>query len=652
MITYSIKRIALFGLFFILIIACFTRIADGAALTYFRYDQGRLSLMALEMANGDAFHWLGPPNSGGLPTSPLIVWFYSLLFLLSDSPQFVTFAVALWNVVGIIFLWWIGSRYFGSIVGFVAGLALAANPWAIHYSRAIWEPRVMIPFLLIAISLGLYGYIENKRWAQSLFLPMLLVALQFHYIAFFLFPIYFVILWIGRQNFQRQSFFLSIFLALIVVLPFIYGMITQEQTESRMFKQIIEILQAGPELRFYPIQQLLDLSSGANISGLLRNHANIFFLEFAPYSDLVSQGVTALIALGLMLTWLPSWRKYALLLYTWAFLTLLIQIPAWTGRGVFLHYHLVALPAYPLLIGIGVEGIIQILHKQTALYRFARYFILLLVVIIFSLQGFWMWRLYQFSDTNYSYSPDSGQTTTPLHYLMDVREALQPYDDVMILGANPHESNYYVWEPMLYNSASCVRDLLINGGGIDVLPNHPYAVLVAPLSPINTDYVVPDRYQHETPQIIPMRSGEDPYIIYSFDEAPEWTETPIIPIEPVSFVTGIQLTGYYLVDGWMQLRWKVQELTDESFQYFGHFIDAEGEKIGQRDAPFYVGQHWCAGDTLITTIDINLPLDTNRLRIGLYTLDKDGGITGLSTIDSDAQSGALWLDILLNDDSE
>lgn len=646
---FSFNRWTVLSFCLVLLVAAVTRIGDGASLTHFRYDQARISFLALETARGDAFHWTGVDNSAGLPTSPLTIWFYALLFFIFNNPQMVTFMVALFNVVGVMCFWWIGQRYFGAWVGFFLGLFLAANPWLVEYSRAVWEPRVLLPFLALAFAIGFYGFFEKKAWAQALFLPLLLIAVQFHYAAFFLMPIYFFFLWAARHTLNWRAIGLSFLLGFLAILPFAYGLSLNGSGSGDTLGRVIEIVKGGLRFRSEPFEQVMQLITGLGSESLVRNQAANFLANVAPRNDYLWQSAIVLLIVGFVCIWRGAWRKYAGILFFWAFFVPLVHVPAWTGSGVYIHYHLSAIPAYAFFIAIALASIVDLLKRLPFAQIFQAVFVLAMVGLYIS-QALWIRQVYLYRDEVFVYSEGSLQTSTPLHYLMDVREALASYEDVIILGANPHESNYYVWETMLYDTASCVRDLLMNDGNIDILPAGPYAILVAPLKPINANYQVPARYQNATPTIIPLREGEDPYIIYHFDTAPEWTETPIVSLEADAFANGLQLSGYYLTEEWLQLRWQVLQTNNESYQFFAHFLDENGERIGQRDAPFYVGQHWCEGDTLITTNAINLPLGVSTLRIGMYRLNATGGTDGIVIVDETGNVIGNWIDIPLNGD--
>jgi len=634
-----INKPSLIGLLIILILAFWLRASDGAMRTHFRYDQAEMALMAMETWSGETFHWLGTPNSAGIPNSPWTIWIYIPVLIFSDSPQAITLFVGLLNVVGVGALWWIAHRYFSPMIGFTTGLVFAVSPWAINYSRAIWEPRTIMPLILIALAVGLYGYLEKKTWAQIAFAPLLLIALQFHYVALTLLPLYLIILWIGRQNIQWKWTILSIILGFLTFVPWIIGISLQdtERTAGNRFSMILDILEAGIIFRTYPLNQFYDLMSGQN-AGIIPLPEN--WMVGWEWLTPMMAGFTFI---GFIFVWLlPQWRKYALFVTVWSFITIIVLIPAWTGSGVYHHHFAANIPALMLLIGIGVGTILQWLKSHSAIPRgvWMGGLVAFSTVVVIG-QGFADWRLRLVWDETYSTTP-SGQTATPLHYLMSVRDALTDERDVLIFGANPHESNYYVWQPMLYNTAECVRDNLVDGSGVAVLPRSSFAAVLA--SPPE-GVTMPEMYISDNVREIALRPEEPPYTIYYHDTRPEWTGSDLIAVDAPDYNNGVRLLGYTLQDTVMFLHWALPgESDDADFFYFGHFLNNNGDRIAQRDTAFYPPHGWCEGDEIITWVDIALPEETAILRVGLYNLREDGGTSNIGMVD-----GASWVDIPLNE---
>ena len=71
----------------------------------------------------------------------------------------------------------------------------------------------------------------------------------------------------------------------------------------------------------------------------------------------------------------------------------------------------------------------------------------------------------------------------------------------------------------------------------------------------------------------------------------------------------------------MLFEWQLPQHTSGlDYQYGGHFYNAAGEKICQRDTVFWHGRHWCEGDRLLTWIWGDVPADTAQLQVFLYAL--------------------------------
>jgi hypothetical protein len=181
------------------------------------------------------------------------------------------------------------------------------------------------------------------------------------------------------------------------------------------------------------------------------------------------------------------------------------------------------------------------------------------------------------------------------------------------------------------------------GSGVAVFPDGPFAALIAPNAPENA---VDNLYQTTTPLTFALRPDEGLYTVNLFDRAPEWAGPTLTEIEPVRFDSGARLIAYHLEETQMYLEWLLPGRTSRDFHYFGHFLDANGERLGQRDNILWPGRFWCEGDRLITWVDVDLPEGVETLRVGLYTFEH-GNLVNSSVIDADGKPIASWADIPL-----
>ena len=182
-----VKDIA--ALLLVLAAAVFVRLYRLDAVEFF-HDEAMVSMMAQEMADGQTFPLQGILSSVGIPNPPSSIYVMAVPFALTSDPVVATGFVALLNVLGVGLLWGIARKEFGFIAALVAGLVFAFNPWAILYSRKIWAQDYVNPFLLLALTAALWGYRDGKRWGQLLALPLMLFAMQIHFSAWALVPLF------------------------------------------------------------------------------------------------------------------------------------------------------------------------------------------------------------------------------------------------------------------------------------------------------------------------------------------------------------------------------------------------------------------------------------------------------------------------------
>jgi len=631
----AIKRRDLIGLALVLFCAMLTRFIYPGVVE-FRHDEAMLSLMAQDAADGD-FPLTGIPSSVGIPNSPVSVYVMALPYALTSDPFFATAFVAALNVIGVGLLWLLAHRYFSPCVALFAGVIYAVSPWAALYSRKIWAQDFHTPFVLMALLLGLYGFGENansvgKRWAQMLCLPVFLLALQIHFAALALLPLYAVLLWIGRKQISWPALAISLLLTALTLVPFALGLAqTLDQDPNRltnMMNRRGDGLSLSPNAALYTAQLATGIGLEQEISPENPDALNAA-LGWTPilWSVLGIATLFGLLARDFNL-------RLRLLIVLWALLPLIVFTPTWTT--VYRHYFIASIPAYCLFVGLGMKWLFDRVPSKPLVQAV---FLGILAGAAISQAVYWA-KLLHYVDMN----TVSG-FGTPLHFLLDVRDELAQHDDVLIVTDGIeilYDQEPAIWSVMLRDSAACVRAI---SGGFAIFPDHPFAAVIAPNA---RDSALDGLYMNDEAQMFPLRPDEGTYTISTFDTAPEWDAPALTPIAPTRFDNGAQLVGYHLEPSIMFLEWALPGRVEGDHQYFGHFIDTNGEKIGQRDSSFWPGHYWCAGDRLITSIDIALPQGTETLRVGMYRFER-GGFVNSSVIDDAGNPVSTWVDIPLTE---
>lgn len=618
--THAITRRDWLILLLVLFIAAVMRLSEAGVAEFF-HDDAMVANMAQELADGERWPFTGIISSTGIPNTPISIYFMAIPFLFSPDPMVAIGFVMLWNVVGVGVLWAIAHRYFGRQTALIAGLVYAISPWAVLFSRKIWAQDFHTPFLLIGLLLALIGFLEaprrdqpvtpsrGQRLAQIFAAPVFLIGVQIHFAAVALLPVLAVIVFAGLSRIRFSTILISGLFCVAVLTPYAIGLTQTLSDDPTRISAAAERSDITTGLTF-SLDSLTDslyLITGFGMETWVAPEQQEALLTDVPPSPLWSlSGIAALI--GLIALFLRR-RTLAVIIVVWAFLPPLLLIPQWTP--VYVHYFIGSIPAYALLIAYGVMTIARLVPLQPN----GRSVIFIAYIVVLVTQVIWWRGLLRWVDT---VNIDYPGYTTPIHYLIDIRDSVQNVDDVIVLSYGMSWSLHHesvVWPVLLHEQAQCVRTLI--GDGYAVLPDQPYTVIVAPDAPPNP---VGNFYATDEPVVMPDRDGSTGYTLYYHETAPEW-ETPINAIEPARFDNGVILTGYHRDNDQITLRWQLPAgERGQDYQYSVQLFDASGERVGQSDQPFWHGRHWCAGDTLMTWVNVPVSASPVEVRVSQYQL--------------------------------
>jgi hypothetical protein len=626
----------------ILIVAAILRFGDLANAEFF-HDEAMLSLLAQDMTRGGDFPLQGILSSVGIPNPPTSVYVMAIPYIFTDDPLIATGFIALLNVIGVGVLWHIGHRYFSRTVGLIAGLAYAVSPWAVLYSRKIWAQDFHTPLILIAIALGIYGFLEGRRWAQVVCLPLLLFALQIHFAAWAILPVYLVMLWIGRHKIAWRAVMLSAGLGVLTLLPYILGLSATLTQDPTRISDAIGRSNQGIGVSLDALRFNAYLMTGLGVETWIAPNQSADLLANAPIATPLWMLNGALMLIGLIgVGW--KYRPLASLVIAWAFVPIAIFSLTWTTT--YPHYFVHVIPVWMLLIAIGVELLIAgavylvMIDQPRKRAPLVRIVVMTAIAVVWLMQAVW-WRgaMRYVEVTPISLGAGTSGYSTPMRYLLAVRDAVRDADDVIVLSDGQTvllDVEPARWPVLLRDSAACVRTL--PGDGFWVLPSGPFAAIVTPSAGENAAF-----YQHDAGERFAAR-GDEGYAVYRWERAPEWDAG-----ETVSsvFENGVRLIGYRVDGERLMLTWELAGEQTIDYQYFVHFLDARGEVITQRDQPFWAGRHWCVGDRLVSWV--MMPLDQGvNLRIGFYVLEREGTYRAVDVLDMMGNPVGNWIELALD----
>ncbi len=606
-VSISWRRWEWLTLLAILLLAAVLRwVAPG--ITEFKRDEANLSQLSLDLVQGRDFPLLGITSSVGLPNPPINVYLFAIPYAFDDSPILATLFVGLLNILAVGLTWALARRYYGPTAAVIAGLLYAVSPWAIIYSRKIWAQDLLPPFVVATVFTGLLGFGEGKRWARWLHWPLLVLAVQTHYGAFTLIPLslFMLLLW-GKRVYWRELAFAA-GITLLTLLPVLIGFY-RDDWFSR--DTLDKALNANPDHEKQFGAEAIDYAwftvAGTNIHSLAGPDQFQNYLDSVPNVYALFKVIPlAAVLSALVLLWRFR-RKYDLVLVAWLALPVLAFLWQWTE--VTPHYMIPLMPAAFILCGAGFAGGVTAI-KTPRTRQIMGISAAALVIVISAFQILLYARLLNFLDDHAT----SGGFGTPLHHLLDIRQAVLDRDpqDVIVISTEelaPYDELPAVWSVLL-DPVPNVR--FVNGTQTLVIPADNALELIAQ----GTDSYLTCSIVDCQGEPFLLRPGSDQsYLLRPVPSAPD----NITPIDPVQFANGASLTGYSRDETGIMLEWKLSGPAEADYQAFIHALDAQGQRLDQRDRSAWPGRYWRAGDTLYLWFDFPLPVDTTTLFVGMYT---------------------------------
>lgn len=603
----------------VLLVATVLRVGEFGIVRY-DYDEMQVTILAKDLVAGRDIPLQGIVSSVGLPNTPMTVYIAAIPYLVSSDPVFATLFVALFNVIGVGLLWGFVNRYMGPTPAFFAGLVYAVNPWAVKFSRKIWAQSLLSTLVILAFWLGMLGFIERKRWAQALCLPVLVIVAQIHYSGALLVPVYAWFLWQGRHHLAWRALVASVILSLILVTPFVIGATRFTDEAWDGYQDILQASENRRHLSLEPLTDMHRLITGLEMEEWLAPEQTAEARDAIDAPVLLWELLAAAVVAGaVILARQPDHRRSAEALALWIGVPPLLFGLGWIG--VIFHYLLFEIPALAILVGVCIAWLMTRRARWIQTITVA----MLALILVTQIRGWY--GILDYVDTH---ATPHG-FGTPLHYLMEPRDVLDNYDDVLIVNDSP-----WIWRSILLNEIGSVREAALPGSDIVVIPEGAFAVV----SP------TPDHLYHSEHHLVfPLRPSEGSYHVDLFDGGFVWEgEAGVTAMGPVVFDNGVRLIGYALDRQSVLLVWQLPAARKGYYQYFIHFEDETGKRIAQVDKLFWPCVNWRLNDRIFIRYYIDWPEATTLLRVGLYQLRGKSYINS-NVLDDDGIPIQQWVDI-------
>ncbi len=578
----------------------------------YAWDEARISYDALRLVRGGEFLFFGQPSSVGVPFFPASVWAFVPPYALSPDPLTAVLYVAALNTLMIGGVWWLARRW-NTTAAAIAALFLAATPYAVLYSRSIWQPNLLAPLTLawlIAAFHGATGTGRARAIGSAAAVALAGLGVQIHFAGAVLLPLtlYASVRW--RWYRSPRPLLIGALVPLVAALPYLYALLTTPGLLTRAEAA------AGRGLT-------VDLGAAGHLLRLMVGWDWAYL--GGGEIDRVSRGaVTPLIAAGLALAGLigllrtlrqpPSpGRTLAELAFG-----LLIGPPLFFlvhTSAPLPHYLLTALPAAALLIGLSARAL-----------RRAGWIALLTALILTAL---WTAQLIlTLTQVSVERPPNSALSSILSESRRAAHGAAASGDPVLFYthGDDPLiDGEVTVFTTLLWDRPHRIFD----GNRVLILPPYP-AVLLATLAPLPAWEELEAGGLAASPVEYPRRAGALPFVAVGYNGRAELAGFTRFD-RPIAFASGVQLEGWRA--RWVGLRWRVSTLWRVTagppagpIQQFTHLYRPDDD----RDAAPFLGSDvglslhlWRPGDRVVVMADFfNVPPGAGyTLAIGQYRLD-------------------------------
>ncbi len=593
----------------------------------FKLDEANLLALAMDLVEGRSVPLQGTGTSFGLPTSPLSVYIYALPVLLWRNALWVTWFTGALNVVATALCWKFVRRYWGAVASLFAALLFATHPWAVHFSRKIWEPN-LLPFLSLcwAITAAL-AFFEHGDRALPAHLGFLSVAAQVHFSGLALVPVSGLLILLHWRQLRRRQLLVGVLLAAALALPYALHVARGLNRPGWIYALRSAPVSTASRLDLQSARLWWSAASGSDI------HALTGWLRYRDFQQTlpqlpVQQAVLGLLVVSGVLLCLHTARQRAsgrragaaLLVALWTLAPLLLL--TWRSGTLYLHYYVVSLPAMCIAAGLALGRAIEAARQRQLLHALT----VALTVALALAQTITVAVLLHLVDADST----PGGFGLPLHYqLRAVEEARARGDPVWVLAPSD-DIQLSDWTSSFDALLRHVPHRLIDGSRVAAFSDRPVTALLTPDASV-AERVYAEAGLLELADVLPNRAGEPPFYLLPVQGTGGLGLS--FPSEQGLLANGVQLLGDRALgsvaagetfEWWVG--WQVQStapLLAKHYHTFNHLLDAEGVRWAQADGPSGLTAEWQSGDVVVQSFWVTVPADAGAgpfsMRVGMYT---------------------------------
>jgi hypothetical protein len=622
----------------VLLLAAVLRVG-WPTLSEFKFSEARLEALALELTREGRIPLVGVPSSAGFDHSPVSVYLYMPAFLFTSNPVPATIYGGLVGTAAVALCWWLARRWSGGgqWAALLATLLFAASPWAVAFSRKIWQvafvPLLTLAFIGLLISALIEGPSpypsKERRWRLAWALAIYGLLVQVHPSTVALAPALLLWLIVFWRRVRIAPLFAGGLLAAFTAMPFL---VHQAQGGWPALDALRSLPKAEWDLA--AIRLAWEAITGRNIHALSGSAYPL--LKTVPQLGWFFNIIGWLtVGASLWLIWRmwTHWRnrkagdrqaaQVDLVLLSWLTVPILFNLRH--SLDLHLHFLIFVAPAAYLIIGRALQdvvsrlwtsatpGRIPVAHSHVLIVAGAGALGLLALAQVSAL----VLMAHFVSDTD-----TPGGFGTPLgHYLEIANQTVEQAKDrdvaeVLVVGKGDStvvDEIPSIFDVLLHQR---VPHRFVDGRSAAVFPPHNALLLVTPEPGATARWY----------SLWPTYKLQYGYHLVTLDGA--WPQETLQPVTgPRAFQNGIELQGFAWEttkddQGRFSLLWQVLWLDPHDTHFYLHLLGHEGQLWGQQDSVGYPTAHRQKGDRIVSEFYITDQGPTSSgphtARVGLY----------------------------------
>ncbi len=350
----------------------------------FKADEADNLFRALRIAGGK-FSMASAVSSVGVRLPPFFDYLMAIPLLVSRDPVFATAFIALLNVAAMLLCYHMVRRFFDERSALFTALFFAVNPWQVLFSRKVWTQNALPLFVVASIYFACSAIYDEKAPYITWSLAALALAVQLHPSAFYLLPLFGVVIIRYIRRLNMRYVFLGGAVFLLTFTPYIRYQLLNDFQDIRKMAHFSKTERKGlnTEALTTPLELVstrgFDYSLGEEHPEFRSVRTGIWPLDLLPMLILVGGAVSLFVLRGKGNFILAGW----LILSIIYFLTLKRSVPN--------HYFQSILPLLFICMGLLLGRILTLAgpgYLRYVLYGLVAAVLTYQVVFTMQFQGF------------------------------------------------------------------------------------------------------------------------------------------------------------------------------------------------------------------------------------------------------------------------